>query len=275
LTISVKTISEIQEIGNLTRTIYEHPLVVSNASLIAALNITKMHRNMKDVVLSKDEWEIITHLENVNRYENIVYRQLDTIKEDILGDAGQQLERETRTLFDEWKPIRNEVLKSIQTGKHEYAVNITQEKGAKHVELLEKKMMELTYYARNKAAEFIDSANTKQSKFESFTKLITALSVFFTTLIAVFSTVSFRRSRAKLIDEKAKLTEALNEIKTLKGIIPICAHCKKIRDDEGIWNLLEEYIDTHSDASLSHGICPDCMKKYYGKYLDKSVFAKC
>lgn len=58
-----------------------------------------------------------------------------------------------------------------------------------------------------------------------------------------------------------QLTEALSEIKTLKGCIPICAWCKKIRNDEGCWDQLENYISKHTDASFSHGLCPDCFEK--------------
>ena len=66
--------------------------------------------------------------------------------------------------------------------------------------------------------------------------------------------------REKLI---SKLQEALKKIKTLRGIIPICAACKKIRDDKGYWNQIESYIKDHSDADFSHGICPECVKKLY------------
>ena len=54
---------------------------------------------------------------------------------------------------------------------------------------------------------------------------------------------------------------ALNEIKTLQGVIPICSYCHSIRDDEGAWNRLESYISKHSTASFSHGICPSCITK--------------
>ena len=67
------------------------------------------------------------------------------------------------------------------------------------------------------------------------------------------------KQQEKLI---AKLQEALAEIKTLKGFIPICASCKKIRDDEGYWNQLEAYISKHTDAVFSHGICPECAEKF-------------
>jgi PAS domain S-box-containing protein len=71
------------------------------------------------------------------------------------------------------------------------------------------------------------------------------------------------REKEQLIQD---LTTALDEIKTLKGIVPICASCKKIRDDRGFWNQLEVYIQEHSEAEFSHGICPDCVKKLYPKY---------
>ena len=60
-----------------------------------------------------------------------------------------------------------------------------------------------------------------------------------------------------------KLQDALEKIKTLRGLIPICAACKNIRDDRGFWHHVEEYISEHSEAKFSHGICPDCMKKLY------------
>jgi PAS domain S-box-containing protein len=61
----------------------------------------------------------------------------------------------------------------------------------------------------------------------------------------------------------ASLETAIEEIKTLKGILPICASCKKIRNDKGYWEQIEAYISDHSDAEFSHSICPDCIKKLY------------
>jgi CheY-like chemotaxis protein len=64
----------------------------------------------------------------------------------------------------------------------------------------------------------------------------------------------------------SELQKALAEIRTLRGIVPICAHCKQIRDDKGFWHQVEIYIRNHSDVEFSHGICPDCIKKYYPEY---------
>ena len=66
--------------------------------------------------------------------------------------------------------------------------------------------------------------------------------------------------REKLVHE---LEAALQKIKTLKGLLPICAHCKKIRDDKGYWRQVEMYVEQHSLAEFTHSICPDCMKKHY------------
>lgn len=69
--------------------------------------------------------------------------------------------------------------------------------------------------------------------------------------------------REKLIKE---LQDALKEIKTLRGIIPICSHCKKVRNDTGAWDRLDEYIAKESNAEFSHGICPECAKQLYPGY---------
>ena len=73
--------------------------------------------------------------------------------------------------------------------------------------------------------------------------------------------------RAKLESEREalikELQEALAKIKTLSGLIPICAWCKKIRDDKGYWQAVEEYIQEHSKAEFTHGMCPECEKKYF------------
>jgi PAS domain S-box-containing protein len=61
----------------------------------------------------------------------------------------------------------------------------------------------------------------------------------------------------------AELQHALAEVKTLRGMFPICAWCKKVRDDEGYWNRIESYLESHSEMQFTHGICPDCIEKYH------------
>ena len=75
----------------------------------------------------------------------------------------------------------------------------------------------------------------------------------------------------ELAQERAdRLEKAQKEIKMLRGIIPICTSCKKIRNDEGFWQQVETYISQHSEAKFSHGLCPDCMKKLYPEYVEQT-----
>jgi sensor domain CHASE-containing protein len=92
-------------------------------------------------------------------------------------------------------------------------------------------------------------------------------------IIVVISSLLYIQSRGitrrKTIEQERealieKLQSSLAEIKTLSGLLPICSHCKKIRDDRGYWNTLEKYIHDHSDATFSHGICQECSDKIYG-----------
>jgi len=90
-------------------------------------------------------------------------------------------------------------------------------------------------------------------------------------LARVFNTMMESRSlaeeeQAQLIDE---LRRALREVKTLRGFLPICASCKKIRSDQGAWQQIESYIREHSDAQFSHGLCPECAKTLYPEYWDR------
>ena len=72
--------------------------------------------------------------------------------------------------------------------------------------------------------------------------------------------IKVENEREELIRE---LREALANIKTLRGLIPICAHCKKIRDDKGYWQQVETYLRQHSEVEFSHGLCPECMKAFF------------
>jgi len=66
-----------------------------------------------------------------------------------------------------------------------------------------------------------------------------------------------------LREKNAELEAALGKVKLLSGLLPICAHCKKIRDNQGYWSRVENYIKAHSEATFTHGLCPDCLPKYF------------
>ena len=99
---------------------------------------------------------------------------------------------------------------------------------------------------------------------------IVSVAIFLMFALAIFS---MRRWSEILISKKdldqrnRLLQQALIEIKQLKGIIPICASCKNIRDDKGYWNQVELYIHEHTGAQFSHGMCPPCMEKWYPDFI--------
>lgn len=72
-----------------------------------------------------------------------------------------------------------------------------------------------------------------------------------------------KEQQLRLAEKVHELQDALDHVKTLQGLLPICMHCKKIRDDEGSWDQIEKYISHHSDVKFSHGVCPNCMEKHY------------
>lgn len=86
-------------------------------------------------------------------------------------------------------------------------------------------------------------------------------------LASVSEQIALAIDRKRTEDERdaliLELQKTLAEVKTLKGIIPICTSCKKIRDDKGYWNQVEAYIRDHSDAEFTHGICQECVEKLY------------
>jgi len=73
-------------------------------------------------------------------------------------------------------------------------------------------------------------------------------------------------SKQALADQIRNIEEALAQVKQLKGLLPICASCKRIRDDRGYWSSVEEYLQEHTDAEFSHGICPPCLERLYPWY---------
>ena len=89
-------------------------------------------------------------------------------------------------------------------------------------------------------------------------------------LVFAFRDISERRKmeadREHLIGE---LKTALENVKTLRGLLPICASCKQIRDDQGYWQSVEQYVTAHSEAEFTHSVCPACIRKLYPELADK------
>ncbi|MBD3274215.1 MAG: hypothetical protein GF372_02835 [Candidatus Marinimicrobia bacterium] len=123
----------------------------------------------------------------------------------------------------------------------------------------------LTFYGVNQQIPFpLDTQITNTMKVFNIVFLVAAFSM----LVYYYNDtiLKIESENNQLINE---LKYALENVKELKGLIPICASCKKIRDDGGYWHQVEEYIREHSDAEFSHGLCQECMSELYPGYCSK------
>ena len=114
-------------------------------------------------------------------------------------------------------------------------------------------------------SEVLYASRNKRRIYAALALTLLALTLAFGSWWLAKSVVLRRQTeekRKKLIDE---LQEALGNVKTLQGIIPICMHCKKIRDDDGYWHQVEVYVRNHSQAEFSHSLCTECLKELYPK----------
>jgi len=129
------------------------------------------------------------------------------------------------------------------------------------------------YYDITNRRQSLDSLLLRSSSFLfaiASGLLIAVIIILFKASHATIKQKQMEEERERLIID---LQDALAKVKTLKGMLPICSVCKKIRDDKGYWNQIEAYIRAHSGAEFSHGICPDCAKKLYGDILKEWRFS--
>lgn len=179
-------LSEMGTLGELTVKMYKHPLTVTRASLQANVGAVKMHRSMKDIALAKNTVSMEKVKKIVDGYEVEVYKQLDIVTKRILGKEGEKLVAETIQIFRDWKPIRDEVIAFMIAGNREAAANITKNKGARHVALLDKRMEELMNYAAVKGEGFFNKSKSIKQNAEYIMTAIAIVAGLATLIMALF-----------------------------------------------------------------------------------------
>ena len=128
-----------------------------------------------------------------------------------------------------------------------------------HIRMLDIKSIKIKFlYSKHKLA----SGEIRDVEIHSSPITFEEKKLIFAIIHDISERKTAERERESLIVD---LQKALGEIKQLSGLLPICAKCKKIRDDNGYWNQIEGYIQKHSDAQFSHGMCPECSDELYGK----------
>ncbi len=177
------------QLAHITDQIFTHPLEVSNSAAYANVEVLKMHRDMKDVVLTSEDYEVNLLVDKIRLSEANVYVALDTIDYYILGEEGRQLQQEARKLLDEWKSIRTEVIEHVRADEYDLAIDITKGRGADHVQRLERKLLDLNQYAIKRAEEFKNESISLENRNQIFASVGTL--VVFMIIVLMILWLSF------------------------------------------------------------------------------------
>ncbi|MCP4348962.1 MAG: HAMP domain-containing protein [Desulfobacterales bacterium] len=203
--VGMVAIINMNSLADLTEKLYNHPFTVSNAALRIDSNIIKINRSMKDVALAKDKNSIEVAVAKIEEREKEVYKDFEIVTKRFLGNK-EKVER-AKTLFTDWKPIRDEIINLMNSGEREKtALAVTSGgKGTGQAEMIEDVLHEFIDFAQGKADFFINDA--KKSRFTALlqTSVVVAASILAGILLAFFMT----RSITKPVKQTAKMAESL------------------------------------------------------------------
>ena len=189
--LGVTFLYQMNQLADLTRKMYLHPLTVSNAMRDIRGNMLGIHRSVKDIALAKDKKELQEAIDKIDSMEAETYKFFEIVLDRFLGDKSKV--KEAEAIFTEWKKIREEVINLKNAGKHEEAIGITKGKGAKHVNNLIEKTQYLVDFASNKAISFYEGAENTKSTVTVTMVIFTSLVVLFSLIILVFITKSITK----------------------------------------------------------------------------------
>jgi methyl-accepting chemotaxis protein len=283
--IGIFILNKVNALSTLASELYDHPLTVSNGIREIEADVIRIHRDMKDIALSEDAKSVPRLVEAVGAREKKVQRAFALIGERFLGDKSKI--DALRVKFTGWRSIRQEVIRLAGENRWKEAAAITQGRGAAYVADLEFHFQAVIDFANRKAAEFLAKAKGERRKSVIWVALLLFLSMAAAILVTLYVTLSITRplntamevaskitagNLSVRVDEKSGANDELGRLlialenmaaklrNQIQGLIPICSNCKKIRDDEGYWQQVEQYISKHSDASFTHGYCPTCLE---------------
>jgi methyl-accepting chemotaxis protein len=182
--LSIYSLTQMKTLSSLTEQLYKHPLAVSNAVRDINYQIVLMQQSMKDIVLAQNNTQFNSAKESVQSAQKSALQSFHILKKRFLGDMSKV--EEAKQIFIDWQPIRDEVIILTSKGENEKAADITRGKGAKYVQLIDRKMSYLVHFADKKGEIFFQHARRVEKNvfFSSISLLfiITIISI----IIAVF-----------------------------------------------------------------------------------------
>jgi CHASE3 domain sensor protein len=199
-----------------------------------------------------------------------LYQDLQTVAR-LTADNPRQQQRlaALQPLIENLLAITSATIDERKTGNRESAlVRIQTGRGEAAMYRLHIAIQEL----QDEERSLLEQRRADAQSSGSMTQGIIVLAIVAAVLLAALTTMAIHRditARHRAEQEREtiieQLREALTTVKTLSGLLPICAWCKNIRDDQGYWKELEEYIKDHTEADFTHGICPECLETQQGE----------
>ncbi len=180
-------------------------------------------------------------------------QQINTLTEEQVKEEMQKAKQERRNFFNFRHRLANGSIRDVEV--YSYPIKF-------HGEPL---LFSIIFDVTEKIA--LEKEFRKRQELKIILLSLIVLLTSALILVLLFYIKRKKKYEQELLEKNRSLEKAREEIKILSGIIPICSHCKKIRDDKGYWNQLEKYISEHSEAMFSHSLCPDCVEKYYKDYI--------
>ena len=242
------------------------PLI--DASMVIKLEITTAHLLLEEIFngnTNKSINDVLKHIDEAQWYSMAMLNGGENLEWHYIALADPVLRKEIASISEKIKTF-HQITKQHLKAIHKPDKNI-----------LTNNRYESIFTAVIRQADKVEAK--LQAKIVSQTKTlnIIQLAAILVTILAISMIVwvfrCFDKRRSSDIElikvTNEHLQKALEEVKTLQGIIPICGYCKNIRDEEGLWNQLEVYIHSHSKAEFSHGICPDCYEKKMNELNNK------
>jgi PAS domain S-box-containing protein len=227
-----------------------------------------------------------------NHLETLVEERTADLQSEIIvrKQAEEKLSASERRLDAIIKTVPDIIYRLDADGRITFISDSVKQYGYQPEKLLKTSVIDLVYHEdKEKAKDKLNERRTRTRKTESFeVRFLTkdqqniSFEIFSVSAEGLYSSMAPTQdtflgtqgiardiTERKLAEEERELLikglqKALENVKTLSGLVPICSYCKKIRDDNGYWNQIESYLQKHSNAEFSHGICPDCSDTLYG-----------
>lgn len=215
LALRIFTYFQSETIHQSTVNVYKYPFKVSNASINLTLGVYKMHRDMKDIVLSSSREEFQNLVEKINHHEQNIYENLNIIENQIVEKEGLELQRETLKLFQNSKPIRDKVIELVKKNKISEAIAITKNRGARQVLKLEESAQKLYLYAKKKADELKDEADVSFYNLKFINNVISVIILFLFLIIAYYTLGKI----SKYINKNEHLNGVLSVVRDVNQLI--------------------------------------------------------